>query len=150
MTDETDRLIPRPDDSLNSALEEIKSAGAPDPRMSLEVKDMVLEKPLPTGIKYDEGKLEYHLVPPECLAELVKVLMFGKKKYTENNWKDGLNVTRIHNAVIRHMEAARQWEKDDPETGYSHYAHAMCGSMFLLWYALQEKRYAETSAPKSP
>jgi len=140
-------------DGLWGFYDEPVSAGAPDPRMSLTVADMVLHKReshTPYGIKYDEGKLEYHLVPPECLAELVKVLMFGKKKYSEDNWKKGFDFTRLHNSVLRHMEAVRMAEARDPETHFSHYAHAMCGVMFLLWYALQDEKHGKAEAPKSP
>ena len=38
------------------------------------------------GRKFDGGKLEYGLVPPLALKEMVKVLTFGAQKYERDNW----------------------------------------------------------------
>ena len=39
------------------------------------------------GRKFDGGKLQYGLVPPLALKEMVKVLTFGAEKYEPDNWK---------------------------------------------------------------
>ena len=39
------------------------------------------------GRKFDGGKLQYGLVPPLALKEMVKVLTFGAQKYDRDNWQ---------------------------------------------------------------
>jgi hypothetical protein len=84
------------------------------------------------GRKFDGGKLEYGLLPPNALEETVKVLTFGAQKYERNNWihvDDG--VRRYFDALQRHLWAWKKGEQIDPESGLHHLAHAMCCLMFL-------------------
>ena len=86
----------------------------------------------PLGRKFDGGKLEYGLLPPNALEETVKVLTFGAQKYERNNWihvDDGLR--RYFDALQRHLWAWKKGEQIDPESGLHHLAHAMCCLMFL-------------------
>lgn len=85
------------------------------------------------GIKYDNDKPEYGLLPPFALEETVKVLTFGAKKYDRENWRklDDLH-NRYFNAAQRHLWAIKRGETHDPETGMHHAAHAMCCLLFLL------------------
>ena len=40
------------------------------------------------GVKYDQDKLQWSLMPWDALEETVRVLMYGAKKYPEpDNWK---------------------------------------------------------------
>lgn len=39
------------------------------------------------GIKYDGEKLRYDLLPVEALEQITKVLTYGAKKYSDNNWR---------------------------------------------------------------
>ena len=85
------------------------------------------------GRKFDEGKLQYGLVPPLALRETVKVLTFGAEKYEPDNWRrvpDGPR--RYFDAAQRHLWEYKQGEKFDSETGVSHLAHALCCIMFML------------------
>ena len=85
------------------------------------------------GRKYDTGKPDYTLLPWDAVEEIVKVLDFGARKYARDNWKhvDGAE-TRYLAAALRHITAHARGEKDDPETGISHLAHAGCCLLFLL------------------
>lgn len=85
------------------------------------------------GIKYDNDKPEYGLLPPFAIEETVKVLTFGAKKYDRENWRklDDLH-NRYFNAAQRHLWAIKRGESRDPETGMHHAAHAMCCLLFLL------------------
>jgi len=85
------------------------------------------------GIKYDNDKPEYGLLPPFAIEETVKVLTFGAKKYDRENWRklDDLH-NRYFNAAQRHLWAIKRGETHDPETGMHHAAHAMCCLLFLL------------------
>ena len=89
------------------------------------------------GKKFDEGKLMYGLVPVVSLKEIVKVLTFGCKKYERDNWKHVENAeNRYTDALFRHIEAWRDGESHDPETGIHHLGHAGCNIIFLLWFKL--------------
>ncbi len=91
------------------------------------------------GRKYDDGKLQWSLVPWEALEEVVEVLMFGAKKYERDNWKyvDDAN-RRYNDAALRHLIAANTGEALDPESGKHHKAHAICCLLFDLWLEKQQ------------
>ena len=85
------------------------------------------------GRKFDGDKLEYGLLPPLALQEVVKVLTFGAKKYEPDNWKHVPDAHRRYfNAAQRHMWAYKMGEMNDPETGINHMAHAICCLMFMV------------------
>lgn len=84
------------------------------------------------GRKFDGGKLQYGLVPPLALKEMVKVLTFGAEKYEPDNWKFVPDSKRRYfDAMQRHLWAWKEGEQSDPETGINHLAHAMCCLFFL-------------------
>lgn len=96
------------------------------------------------GIKFDAGKLEWGLLPIEPVQEVIKVLMYGAKKYTHkigkktisgaDNWKMIDDIPgRYYNASMRHITSWKTGEKSDPETGLPHLAHAVCCLLFMLW-----------------
>lgn len=86
-----------------------------------------------SGRKFDGGKLEYGLLPPQALKATVDVLTFGAQKYERDNWKKVPDSKRRYfDALQRHVWAWKEGEKLDPESGKHHLAHAMCCLMFLL------------------
>ena len=87
-----------------------------------------------SGLKYDDGKLPFHLMPWDSLEEVVKVMDYGAKKYSENNWRKGFAWSRVLSACFRHLSSWILGEDNDKETGLSHLAHAICCLLFLLWY----------------
>lgn len=100
------------------------------------------DEQLPTvksvGVKYDGDKLEYSLVPKGVINKVVKVLGFGAKKYAKDNWRYVDNAKeRYYNAGMRHLNQWWEGEKNDPETGENHLAHAMCCLIFLLAFDLE-------------
>ena len=105
------------------------------------------------GKKYDEGKLEYSLIPVQSTREIVKVLMFGKNKYGKENWKLVDNpIERYMNALERHIYAtkealeSKQYRKlYDSETGILHMAHAGCCVLFIIWFILNKKSEVKKS-----
>ena len=84
-------------------------------------------------VKLDEQKDRVDLIPPECMLEVSRVLEFGAKKYSDNNWRKGFNYSRLYAAALRHLFAFWMGEDNDKESGISHLAHAMCCIMFLLY-----------------
>jgi hypothetical protein len=85
-----------------------------------------------TGKKYDDDKLRYDLLPVKALRDVTQVLTFGAKKYGDNNWKITKPESRYIAAAMRHLEAYRDGEVLDPESGIHHLAHAACSLMFIL------------------
>lgn len=85
------------------------------------------------GVKYDNDKPQWTLVPFKAMTEVVDVLTYGAKKYAPDNWKKVPDARRRYiDAGFRHFVAYASGEKLDPETGKSHLAHAMCCMLFLL------------------
>ena len=85
------------------------------------------------GIKFDDNKPDYSLIPPNALDDAVKVLTIGAKKYDRHNWKKLENIEdRYFAAAQRHLWALKRGETFDDETGIHHGAHAICCMMFLV------------------
>jgi hypothetical protein len=84
-----------------------------------------------TGTKYDENKPPMALLDPEYLLGVANVLGFGATKYSPNNWRGGLQYTRLISAALRHISAINMGEDCDSETGLSHAYHLGCCAMFL-------------------
>ena len=86
------------------------------------------------GLKYDNGKDRWDLLPLDPIAQIVKVLTFGAVKYTDNSWQQVENgVDRYYSALMRHIHAWRSGEKNDQESGLSHLSHAFTNIMFIIW-----------------
>ena len=84
------------------------------------------------GIKNDEDKLRYDLMPPRAFEEVVKVLTHGAKKYDDENWRKVSEYRRrYYAAMMRHTEPWRMGHDID-ESGYHHIAHAIASLLFIL------------------
>lgn len=86
------------------------------------------------GVRYDEGKLRYDLVPALAQKEYVKVLTKGAEKYADRNWEKGMKWSRVLASLKRHLAAIELGEDRDPETGLLHSAHIMCNAAFITQY----------------
>lgn len=93
------------------------------------------------GAKLDTGKVGVHLLPPDPLIQIAKVLDFGAKKYAAYNWTKGIKYSRVYGAALRHLWAWWKGEPCDSETGLSHLAHAGCCVLFLLQYEATRKEF---------
>lgn len=85
------------------------------------------------GVKFDQGKPQWRLVPFGAMTEVVDVLTYGANKYSPDNWKyvnDAQN--RYIDAGFRHFVAYVNGQQRDPESGHRHLAHAICCLLFLL------------------
>ena len=87
---------------------------------------------LDIAVKFDNNKPRMDLLDPRAMEELSKVLTFGAQKYAPHNWRKGLHKSRLIGAALRHLFAYLGGQDNDPETGLSHAAHAMCCCMFIL------------------
>jgi hypothetical protein len=85
------------------------------------------------GMKYDQGKLRYSLIPTRATQGMAEVLTFGAKKYAPNSWQTVPNgKARYLDALIRHLEAYRAGEVYDKESGIMHLAHLLTNTAFLI------------------
>lgn len=85
------------------------------------------------GMKFDTGKPPMELLDAEWIEATAMVLEHGRIKYEANNWRKGIQVSRIIGGILRHLFAILRGEDIDPESGLPHSAHASCGCMFLHW-----------------
>ncbi len=84
------------------------------------------------GHKDDDGKTLYFAMPWVALDEMAEVMTFGAQKYALFNFRKGMKYSRLWSAAIRHLVAWWRGEENDPETGKSHLAHALCCIGMLL------------------
>lgn len=88
------------------------------------------------GLKYDDNKPRWDLLPLEEIADVVDVYTAGAAKYGPNNWKhleDGYD--RFKAALFRHLLAHERGETNDPETGCKHLAQVVWNAIAMLYYA---------------
>lgn len=75
-----------------------------------------------SGIKHDQGKPDYSLIPPEALDYLAQLYTFGARKYAPRNWEQGIAFSRLFAALMRHAWAWKRGQDLDPETRLPHMA----------------------------
>lgn len=85
-----------------------------------------------TGTKDDGNKPRLGLIHPMLLIQTAHVLAEGNTQYGENNWQ-GLRVSRIIDAMSRHLLAIHSGEDIDPKSRRPHAAHLASGCSFLSW-----------------
>jgi len=87
------------------------------------------------GLKYDDGKLQYALIPPIAMEAMASVLTFGAAKYAPNSWQTVPNgEERYLNALFRHLEAYRSGIATDTESGMPHLWHVLTNAAFLIHF----------------
>lgn len=89
------------------------------------------------GIKFDDGKAPWHLLPFDALKAVVSILAFGAAKYGDRNWEAGMDWERLYRAAIGHLVSWWECEGPDTETGKSHLWHAACCVLFLVAYEIR-------------
>jgi len=95
--------------------------------------------------KNDSGKNLLGCLPPRALLAIGRVLTFGAKKYSRDNWHKNRGFARYYDALLRHLFAWWGGEDRDVETGESHLSHAACCLLFLL--ELEEAALADDDRP---
>ena len=91
----------------------------------------------PQGIKYDQEKIRWDLVPYDAVNEIAKVLTFGAKKYSARNWEKGMDWSRAFGALQRHLTRWFHGQDLDKELQLTHLANAGCCLFFLLAWELR-------------
>jgi len=73
------------------------------------------------------------LIPPYAMEQTAWVHKLGAEKYGPFNWREtGVCASTYVNAIMRHLNAWRDGETLDPESGISHLAHVACSCNILL------------------
>jgi len=87
------------------------------------------------GVKHDQGKLRWSLLPLKTLESVVRVLMKGAKKYADHNWKIVVadEPNRYYDAFMRHLSDYQAGIRMDKDSGEPTMAHIICCAIFLLW-----------------
>lgn len=137
-----------PEETLLEQMERRIVAGQPPTKWgSAPIED---PKSSTTAVKFDQGKLDWSLIPIDSVEEILKVLEFGKVKYDSWNWAkgEGFKYSRVFNSTIRHLFAWFRGEDKDPESGLSHLAHAGCNILFLLYFIKHKNRYTNNDDRK--
>lgn len=94
-----------------------------------------------SGVKFDAGKVQPHLVIGEmsrAILAVSEVATHGAQKYAPGNWlrvEDG--ISRYTNAKMRHMLAGAV-SPIDPDSGLLHAAHEAWNALAVLELMLRE------------
>lgn len=79
------------------------------------------------------NKPSLHLIPPAASIQEAMVLRSGANKYGPYNWREhSIQATIYISATMRHLAAWQDGEDLDPESGFSHLAHARATLGILL------------------
>lgn len=92
------------------------------------------EKKNHEGLKHDQDKLRFDLIPVKPLENLAEVYTIGAKKYAPRNWEKGISWGRIFAAMMRHAWAWWRGEKYDPVDGQHHLASVAWCAFALMEY----------------
>lgn len=87
------------------------------------------------GVKFDDEKPRYDLIPPEALNSLAALYGVGMKKYGARNWEKGMRWGRVFAAMMRHAWAFWRGEDYDQETGIHHMICVAWNAMALFTYS---------------
>lgn len=89
------------------------------------------------GIKYDKGKLQYRLIPPQVLEALACIFTYGIEKYKkEDSWKY-VSKERYQDAMIRHFQDYMKGNKID-ESRFPHSFHMLWNAASLVYKDLED------------
>src|SRR5690606_15189548 len=86
------------------------------------------------GLRYDNNKIRFDLIPPEADKALAEILTMGAKKYAERNWELGMDWMKMIASLKRHLNAWESGVDNDEESGFNHMKHVLWNAMALVTY----------------
>ncbi|GJE78116.1 dATP/dGTP diphosphohydrolase domain-containing protein [Methylorubrum suomiense] len=105
----------------------------PEPGEALPAADGTERTEAPAvGLRFNSGKIRLSLVPSSLNRYAAYGLMYGAAKYDEHNWRKGFKWTEVYESMQRHLDAFREGEDLDDESGLPHLALAACNLSFLI------------------
>lgn len=107
-------------------------------RMSNNVKDS-------KGTKFDQNKPPISWIPAEALIGCALALKYGGQKYGRDNYKQGIEYTRLADACLRHLVAYLNNENTDPESGLSHLDHLLASASMLKYMSINKPEMDDRS-----
>lgn len=125
-------------------LEEVPMRYATPPAMPTVPLRAQAPTPAP-DLKFDDGKDKWSLLRTGCtraLQGVIRVLMFGAKKYEAHSWQKVENgVQRYRDAMDRHLAEIdlHGMASTDAESGELHIYHVACNALFLAELQSKEK-----------
>ncbi|MCK9382920.1 MAG: DUF5664 domain-containing protein [Sulfuritalea sp.] len=104
--------------------------------------------------RHNTGKPELSLLPPVAFEETARVMAYGAKKYSRDNWRKGGPVSQYIDCAYRHLNRIAEGEDVDAESGCSHAGHVMANMAFLLELKrtgkLKDDRYSAKPQQQEP
>ena len=97
-----------------------------------------IQEGVANGDRFNDGKIDYTLLPPEAMDLAAKVFMYGSTKYDDFNWCKGLKYRTILASLKRHLRAFEYGEDMDEESKHSHVAHICC-NIFMLAFMTENR-----------
>lgn len=98
----------------------------------IESMKMAAEDPKPKALTHDTDKPPLATLPWKALREVAMAQAYGAHKYSPNNWRKGLEVTRNASCAIRHIADYLDGRDLDDESKRHALAHAACRVLFML------------------
>lgn len=86
------------------------------------------------GLRFNEGKLRYDLLPPKALKEMAKIMTYGATKYAPRNWEKGMDWSKCLASLKRHLADFEHCIDNDDESNCLHIAHVAVNAAFLTEY----------------
>lgn len=122
----TSNLATRQEPSLGGIERQSKTASRPN-------RELVYTHTVSVGaVKFDGDKADFSLLTQAMLEPMTRALMYGERKYSRGNFREGFENVRLTSAALRHIYAYLNREELDPESGVSHLGHAMAALAMLL------------------
>lgn len=81
--------------------------------------------------KHDKNKPGFSNIPRLALLEVARVMTHGAKKYGKFNYSGTIALTRLTDALERHLNSYLCGEDKDEST-HSHLAHIACNALMAL------------------
>lgn len=86
------------------------------------------------GVKFDQNKPDLSILTSESLNGEAAAFTYGANKYGKNNYKLGMDWSRVISASLRHIFAFNAKEDNDPESKLNHLYHAKACLAMLIYY----------------
>lgn len=86
------------------------------------------------GTKNDSGKVPLSILTIESLTAEARAFEYGAKKYSRNNYKNGMEWSRMLDATLRHVMAFNAKQDLDEESNLNHLWHAKACLAMLIYY----------------
>lgn len=126
------RRLPEADDPAPAAISDMANTAEIGVAVPLIGGTTSHQAPLDNGmLRYNSGKIPLSLLPASYTYYAGMGLAYGAIKYNAHNWRRGGSWTKAYESMQRHMDAWREGEDIDAESGLPHLALAGCNLAFL-------------------